>query len=59
MKKKGILKVLATCAMACTLCFAGCGEKPETELSQSWTLASAYVQAQSQGFTGTFDEFMQ
>ena len=55
---KKILKALASCAMACSVFFAGCGDDPD-KLNQTWTVENAYIEAQAQGFTGTFEEFIQ
>ena len=65
-KKTNIFKTLASLciALVVALSFAACGNKntganvnPETP-AITWTIGSAYTQAQAEGYTGTFDEFL-
>lgn len=50
-----------TMAMACTM--SACGTKDDTDKNDNgavtyWTVESAYAQAQTQGFEGTFEDFL-
>ena len=66
MSKKFRRSLLSTFIMVLvcvfTFTFVGCKDKDDTGSQQAavvWTIEKAYAQAQSEGFTGTYEEFLQ
>ena len=60
--KRSLLSVFIM-ALVCvfTFTFVGCKDKtdPADQAAVVWTIEKAYAQAQSEGFTGTYEEFLQ
>lgn len=60
--KRSLLSVFIM-ALVCvfTFTFVGCKDKTDTadQAAVVWTIEKAYAQAQSEGFTGTYEEFLQ